>query len=173
MIKVFKLIFIFLVIGFFAWKLHCSMPRLIQWIQGLGAYAFIGFFIFYCFSILLFVPIEPIVLASGALFGFYYGFLITLFCAVVSAAMAFIISRSLGFSWFPGNKKKLLVQWGERFESLGWKSLALSRLIPFLPCSIVNYGYGLTNMNLWVYTITNFIFFIPYKLSITYIGSYL
>ncbi len=133
----------------------------------------IGCISLYCFSILLFLPIEPIALASGALFGFYYAFLITLFCAVVSAAIAFMISRYFGFSWLPCGKNRLLVQWLEHLESFGWKSLAVSRLTPFLPCSIVNYGYGLTNMSLSVYTITNLIFFIPYKLIITYIGSYL
>lgn len=158
MIKWLRLVSIFIVIGFSAWELHSYMPTLIQWAQGLGAYAFIGFFMLYCFAILLFLPIEPIVLASGAMFGFYYGFLITLFCAVVSASIAFMVSRYFGFSWLPGGKNRLLTQWLNRLESFGWKSLAISRLTPFLPCSIVNYGYGLTNMRLFVYTTTNLIF---------------
>ena len=173
MIKWLKLVFIFIAIGFSAWKLHSYLPMLTLWVQGLGAYAFIGFFIVYCFAILLFLPIEPIALASGAIFGFYYGFLISLFCAVVSASIAFLISRYLGSYWLPYNKNRLISQYLERFESFGWKSLAVSRLIPFLPCTIVNYGYGLTNIRLFVYTITNFIFFIPYKLIITYTGSHL
>ncbi|CAM3010510.1 putative integral inner membrane protein [Legionella steigerwaltii] len=173
MTKWLRSVFIFTVISFFIWELHCHMPILIQGVQELGTYSFIGFFILYCFTMLLFLPIEPIVLASGAMFGFYYGFLIALFCAVVSAAIAFIISRYLGLYWLPRGKNKLLAQWLERLESFGWKSLAVARLTPFLPCSIVNYGYGLTNIRLFVYTITNLIFFIPYKLIITYIGSHL
>ena len=73
----------------------------------------------------------------------------------------------------PFAKSRLLVQWHKRIESFGWKSLAISRLTPFLPCSIISYGYGLTNMNLFIYTVTNLIFFIPYKLLITFIGSHL
>lgn len=173
MIAVLRLVFIFIAVVFFSWELHSYMPMLIQWIQGLGIYALVGFFMLYCFAILLFLPIEPIVLASGAMFGFYYGFLITLFCAVVSASIAFMISRYFGFAWLPDNKNILLAKWLNRLESFGWKSLAISRLTPFLPCSIVNYGYGLTNMRLFVYTTTNLIFFIPYKLIITYMGSHL
>lgn len=173
MIKWMRIVFIVTVLVFFIWKLHGYIPMFIQRVQGLGSYAFIGFFMLYCFTILLFLPIEPIVLASGAIFGFYYGFLITLFCAVVSAALAFTISRYLGFSWLPCSKNKLLVQWLKQLNSLGWKSLAVARLTPFLPCSLVNYGYGLTNMRLFVYTITNLIFFVPNKLIITYIGSHL
>lgn len=168
-----RFILIFVTIGLLACMLHSAMPMLIQWVQGLGAYAFIGFFVLYCFTVLLFLPIEPIVLASGAIFGFYYGFLITLFCAVVSASMAFMISRYFGFSWLPSSKNRLLAKWLNQLESFGWKALAVSRLTPFLPCSMVNYGYGLTNMTLFVYTLTNLIFFIPYKLIITYIGSQL
>lgn len=168
-----RFVFIFTTIGLLSWALHSSMPMLIQWVKGLGAYAYIGFFVLYCFAVLLFLPIEPIILASGAMFGFYYGFLITLFCAVVSASMAFMISRYFGFSWIPSSKNRLLAKWLNQLESFGWKALAVSRLTPFLPCSMVNYGYGLTNMSLFVYTITNIIFFIPYKLIITYIGSHL
>lgn len=168
-----RFIFIFSTISLLAWELHRFMPMLIQWAQELGSYAFIGFFVLYCFAVLLFLPIEPIVIASGALFGFYYGFLITLFCAVVSASMAFIISRYFGFSWFPSSKNKLITRWFNQLESFGWKALAVARLTPFLPCSMVSYGYGLTNIRLVVYTITNLIFFIPYKLIMTYIGSHL
>jgi uncharacterized membrane protein YdjX (TVP38/TMEM64 family) len=164
---------IFSAIGLSAWELHSHMAMLIQWVQGLGTYVFIGFFLLYCFTVLFFLPIEPIVLASGALFGFYYGFLINLFCAVVSAAIAFMFSRYLSVFWISAQKKGRLIQWIERLESYGWKSLAISRLTPFLPCAIVNYGYGLTNIRLLVYTITNLIFFIPYKLIVTYIGSHL
>ena len=171
--KAIKLFFIFIVIIVSTWKLPHYLPLLTLWIQELGAYAFIGFLILYCFAILLFVPIEPIALASGSLFGFYYGFLTSLFCAVVSANIAFMISRYFGSHYLPYNKNKLIFQYLERFESFGWRSLALSRLLPFLPCTIVNYGYGLTNMRLFVYTLTNFIFFIPYKLVITYAGAQL
>lgn len=166
-----RFFFILIALVCFSWALHAHMPMLIQWVQRLGVSAWIGFFILYCIAILLFLPIEPLVLVSGALFGFYYGFIITLLSAVASASMAFMISRKLGLSWFPYGKNRL-AQGLERLESLGWKSLAVSRLTPFLPCSLVNYGYGLTKINFFVYTITNFIFFIPYKLIMAYAGAH-
>ncbi|MFZ4077148.1 MAG: TVP38/TMEM64 family protein [Legionellaceae bacterium] len=171
MMRWFRFSSILIALVFFSWALHAHMPMLIQWVQQLGVAAWIGFFILYCIAILLFLPIEPLVLASGALFGFYYGFLITLWSAVASASMAFMISRKVGLAWFPYGKNRLN-QGLARLESLGWKSLAVSRLTPFLPCSLVNYGYGLTKINPFVYTITNLIFFIPYKLIVAYVGSY-
>lgn len=169
----FRFAFNLIAVGFLSWELYRYMPTLIQWVQGLGAYAWIGFFVLYCFTILLFLPVEPIVLVSGAMFGFYDGFLIALVCAVVSASIAFMISRYFGFSWLPSSKNRLLIKWLSQLESFGWKALAVSRLTPFLPCAIINYGYGLTNMRLLVYTTINIIFFIPSKLIITYIGSHL
>lgn len=171
--KWFRTAFIFIVIGFAVWELHIHMTVLIQWARGLGGYAVIGFFMLYCFTVLFFLPIEPIALASGAIFGFYYGFFINLFCAVVSAVFAFLLSRYIGIVWISCHKKGCLIQWLDRLESFGWKSLAVSRLTPFLPCAIVNYGYGLTNIRLFVYTLTNILFFIPYKIIVTYIGSHL
>ena len=171
MLKYIKLVLIFIMIFGLAWELHVYMPILIQWVRELGAYAFIGFFILYCVTILLFVPIEPIVFASGAIFGFCSGFLISLFCGVVSSAMAFIISRHFGCHWLPHKKNKTIMHWIDSLESFGWKSLAVSRLTPFLPCSLVNYGYGLTKIRLLVYNVTNLVFFIPYKLLLTYFGS--
>jgi uncharacterized membrane protein YdjX (TVP38/TMEM64 family) len=149
------------------------MPSLIQWNHDLGGYAVIGFFMLYCFTALLFLPVEPIVLAVGAVFGFYYGLLINLFCAMVSATIAFMLSRMLGIDWLSGRKKGYLTHLLKNFNLFGWKSLAVSRMTPFLPCAIVNYGYGLTQMRLFVYTIINFIFFIPYKLIVTYMGAHL
>jgi len=158
---------------FAALALHKYVPALTIWLQTLGSGAFIGFFILYCLSSLLFIPIEPLALAAGSLFGFYYGFLICLLSAVISASIAFMMSRYLGFPSFLGSQNKLLIKQQKIFSNLGWKSLAVSRLTPFLPCSIVNYGYGLTNITLLSYTITNLIFFIPYKLIIAYTGAHL
>ena len=171
-VKWLQFVLTLLAIGLLAWELHVCMPALIQWVQNLGIYTWIGFFLLYCVAVLLFLPIEPVVFASGAMFEFYYGFLITLFCAVVSSSIAFMISRYFGFSWLPNRKNQLLTKWLEQVDSYGWKALAVSRLTP-LPCAVVNYGYGLTSMRLSVYTLTNLIFFIPYKLIMTYVGSHL
>jgi uncharacterized membrane protein YdjX (TVP38/TMEM64 family) len=173
MSKRIQTIFTLILIGLTLWQLHAHMPSLIQWSRELGGYAIIGFFMLYCFTALLFLPVEPVVLAVGAVFGFYYGLLINLFCAMISATIAFMLSRMLGSNWLSDCKKKWLTRIMENFNSLGWKSLAVSRMTPFLPCAIVSYGYGLTQMRLLVYTIINFIFFTPYKLMVTYIGSHL
>ncbi|RUR08917.1 TVP38/TMEM64 family protein [Legionella sp. km772] len=172
-IKWLKQALILIVLAWLTWELHSYRPFLIELIPGLGVYAFFSFFLLYCLSALVFLPIEPLVLLSGGLFGFYYGFLINLLSAVVSAVIAFMLSRRYGLSFITNSKQGRLIQWLERLETLGWKSLALSRLMPFLPCAVVNYGYGLTRMNLFVYTLTNIVFFIPYKLVLSYVGAHL
>lgn len=168
-----KLIFVMAMIVIFATQLHQHLPEWIASIRALGHYAVLGFFILYCLAILFFLPVAPIILAGGAIFGFYYGFLINLFCAVISAFFSFLISRYVGLTWLSPRKQAELSRWFSRFQSLGWRSLATARVTPFLPCSIINYAFGLTRIKISTYNLTNLIFFIPYKLIATYIGAHL
>ncbi len=168
-----KLLFVIAVIVILIAQLHQHLPEWTASVRQLGQYAILGFFTLYCLAILFFLPVAPIVLAGGAIFGFYYGFLINLFCAVISALFSFLISRYFGLNWMSPRKQTKLFHWISRFQSLGWRSLATARVTPFLPCSIVNYAYGLTHIKISTYNLTNLIFFIPYKLIATYIGAHL
>lgn len=168
--KWFRSIFFLLAIFLFAWQLYHNLPILTQWLHGLGIYAFIGFFMLYCVAVLLFVPIEPLAVASGVLFGLLYGFVLSLFSAVVSASLAFLISRYFGENRFT-SKHLLIRQYLKRVNTLGWKTLAIARLTPFLPCAVVNYAYGMTRMKLSIFTLTNVVFFAPYKFLMTYTGA--
>ncbi|HHT0593471.1 TPA: TVP38/TMEM64 family protein [Legionella anisa] len=154
-----------------AWFFQHELPTLIHWLRTLGYPAFIGFCLLYCFASLLFLPNLPIILAAGALFGFYWGLALNLLSALLSAVIAFMISRHVGLSWLSVKKRKQLDSWLGRLDSYGWKSLALCRLVPFLPCAIVNYGYGFTQIKASVFIVTSFIFLIPLKVVETYCGS--
>ncbi|KTD11062.1 putative integral inner membrane protein [Legionella gratiana] len=152
------------------WFFQSQIPVLINWLRTLGYPAIIGFCFLYCFVSLLFLPIMPLMLASGALFGFYWGLVLNLFSALLSATIAFMISRHIGLGWLSAKKRQQLDNWIKRLDSYGWKSLALCRLTPFIPCAIVNYGYGFTRIKTSVFIITSFIFFIPLLVVETYCG---
>ncbi|HHF7367669.1 TPA: VTT domain-containing protein [Legionella bozemanae] len=153
-----------------AWFFQHEIPTLIHWLRSLGYLAVIGFCLLYCFASLLFLPNLPIILAAGALFGFYWGLVLNLLSALLSAVIAFMISRHVGLAWLSGKKKQQLDGWLRHIDSYGWKSLALCRLVPFLPCAMINYGYGFTQIKTSVFILTSFIFFIPLKVVETYCG---
>ena len=153
------------------WYFQQQVPDLIQTISSWGYVSILGFGALYCLTALLCLPVMPIILAAGAIYGFYWGFVINLFSATLSASLAFLVSRHMGIDWIPGIDQQRIAAWSSRVESLGWKSLALCLLTPFIPCAIVNYGYGFTRIKLLTYILTSFIFFIPYKFVVTYLGN--
>lgn len=118
----------------------------------------------------MFLPNLPIILAAGALYGFYWGLVLNLLSAILSAVIAFMMSRHVRLACLSVKKRQQLDGWLRRLDSYGWKSLALCRLVPFLPCAIVNYGYGFTQIKASIFIVTSFIFFIPLKVVETYCG---
>ncbi|MCH9756194.1 MAG: VTT domain-containing protein [Gammaproteobacteria bacterium] len=148
---------------------HAEIPALIYWIQGLGPIAPILFILLYCVSTLLFLPSLPFVLAAGAFFGPIFGSLLSVFGATTSAVCAFLISRHLGTHWLSSRQNTSIYDFIKHIKYQGWKSVALLRLTP-TPFSLVNYGFGLTQIKLRLYTLTTFFFLIPYKVIITYFG---
>ncbi|WP_133133932.1 VTT domain-containing protein [Legionella parisiensis] len=100
-----------------AWFFQHEIPALIHWLRSFGPLAVIGFFLLYCFASLLFLPNLPIILAAGALFGFYWGLVLNLLSALLSAVIAFMISRHVGLAWLSGKKKQQLDGWLKRVDS--------------------------------------------------------
>lgn len=152
-----------------AFVVHAKIPQLSHQVQNLGALAPIFFMLVFCLSGLLCLPTMPFVLAGGALFGPIFGTLLSLLSATTSAICAFLISRHLGTSWLSSCKNTSIQHLIKHIKSPSWKSVALLRLIP-APFSLVNYGFGLTQIKLRSYTLTTFLFLIPYKVMITYCG---
>ena len=168
--KLFQIL-IFAVLLTLAFTFRSKIPLLLSWVEGLGYIAPLLFILLFSLSTLLFLPTIPFVLAGGALFGPVIGTLINLLGATLGAAGAFLISRHLGTAWLPSKKSAHLHRLTHRIEHHGWKSVALLRLTP-APFSLVNYGFGLTEINFRLYALTTFIFLIPYKIIATYCGYF-
>tara|TARA_B100000212_G_scaffold160639_1_gene120758 strand:- start:236 stop:832 length:597 start_codon:yes stop_codon:yes gene_type:complete len=114
--------------------------------SGLGIFFFI---VIYIFIVLLILPASWLSLAAGYLYGTYLGSIIVFISAFVGATISFFIAKRF-FS------KKLLVMIN-KFPKLsllenilqrgGLKLIILTRLSPLFPFSILNYFYGLNNIN--------------------------
>jgi uncharacterized membrane protein YdjX (TVP38/TMEM64 family) len=154
-----------------AWSLYRLSPLLITTFNTPGYIPLLGFCLLYCVSTLLFLPATPLILATGAIFGLYWGFVFNLINAILSAGLSFLISRYIGLHWLSETKSKQINAGLARIESYGWKSLALCRLTPFLPCAPVNYAFGLTSMRFSVFIAITLPFYMPLKWLETYIGA--
>ncbi|HEY5337621.1 MAG TPA: VTT domain-containing protein [Rhizomicrobium sp.] len=95
---------------------------------------------------LLFVPRTVLGIAAGLLFGLAWGFVWAIIGAMAGAAAGFAFVRWMGVAGTldtsPGVGKLV-----ERAEQGGWRAVAIARLIPGPPHSVINTLLALTNLS--------------------------
>ncbi len=157
-------------IALFAYLFQYNAPDIINWINTLGWLAPLFFILLYCLATLLFFPTTALTLTGGALFGPIYGTLINLLGATLGATCAFFISRHLIFNWLAAKKNHRINALTASVERRGWQLVALLRLVPIIPFSLVNYCSGATRIKFSHYLIATVIFLIPTEIVFTYCG---
>ncbi|WP_133128934.1 TVP38/TMEM64 family protein [Legionella nagasakiensis] len=147
-----------------------NIPIIIHWIDKLGFIAPLIFLLLYCFATLSFLPTMVLTLAGGILFGPILGTLFNLIGATLGASCAFFISRHFAFDWLANKQNKPINKLITGVERWGWQFIALLRIVPIVPFSLVNYGLGLTRIKFSHYFMTTIIFLIPTEIVSTYCG---
>lgn len=158
------------VIAISAYSFQHYAPAIINWINTLGILAPIFFLLLYCFASILFVPTMALTLAGGALFGPVVGTLVNLFGAIIGATGAFCISRYMIFDWVATKQNVRVRNLIAGVERQGWHFVAILRLMPMVPFSLVNYGLGVTRIKFSHYLIATSVFLIPAEIVFTYCG---
>ncbi len=125
-------------------------------------YAPIIYIIVYSLAPVFFIPPSPFGLIAGILFGSFWGIVYSLIGTVIGATICFFLAKYFLGNWI---KSRIL---DSRFEHLyhevkknGWKIVAITRLIPLFPYNLLNYMFGLTEINFLHYIAASFIFSIP------------
>lgn len=143
----------------------------IAWIEGLGAWAPLVFMIGYAVATVAFVPGSVLTLASGALFGLFWGTVYAWTGATVGAGAAFLIARYVARGWverkIEGNPT--FSHLDESIEKDGGKIVALLRLAPVFPFVLLNYALGLTKVRFLHYMVASFAM-LPGTLLYVYYG---
>lgn len=99
---------------------------------------------------MLFVPLTPVSIAAGYLFGPNLGLPIALASALLSSVIPFLLARSLGFHFVESliqNRFKLLERYSKTIEKHGFLTVLFFRIVPLLPHMVVNLGFGLTRVS--------------------------
>ncbi len=146
------------------------MSNLDSLLSSLGPWAPLVFVLLYCVAPMLFIPGTAMTLAGGLLFGLQWGFLYSLVGNTIGASLAFLTGRYIARDWTMKHSHEMLIKVKQSIEKDGWRYVALTRLIPVFPYSILNYAFGLTNISLLTFALTSFIFLIPGTLAYSYIG---
>lgn len=99
-------------------------------------------------TLLALFPVVPFALIAGVntlIFGWIGGFLLSLSGSLIGASLGFWLARTLGQEWAQPKIGKL-GKWGTLLEGNNFSIVLISRLIPVLPSSAVNYAAGLSMM---------------------------
>jgi uncharacterized membrane protein YdjX (TVP38/TMEM64 family) len=141
----------------------------------IAAYGLWGPMVYLSFWLLvtgMFMPVTPLVLAGGVLFGPFWGEIYVLIGATAGATLSFLVGRYLAREWVAGKLAAArLMALDEKVARQGWKIVALSRVIPILPFPLVNSAFGLTRVSLTSFAVATFFGLFPVTMAYVYFSD--
>ena len=149
------------------------MGQFNEWVESLGVWGPTVFIFGYLIFTIFLIPGSALTIGAGAIFGLGWGALYTTIGANLGANAAFLIGR-----YVARRKIEAKVKGNQKFAAIddavgkeGTKIVALTRLAPVFPFTLLNYAYGLTQVKWSSYAIATFFGMMPGTLLYVYIGT--
>jgi uncharacterized membrane protein YdjX (TVP38/TMEM64 family) len=140
-----------------------KLDDLQAWIRSLGIWGPVAFFFIYIGAVIATIPGTIFGVIAGPLFGSVIGVILISICSTVGASITFLIARYFArdavAQWL--SKKDRLRKLDEMIETHGVIMVALTRLIPLFPFTLLNYGFGLTKVSFKTYVFWSWLCMIP------------
>jgi phospholipase D1/2 len=134
----------------------------------LGVGAVLGAF---CLATLLFVPINFVIAATGALFGPLLGLLYALAGALLAAGLSFAVGRALGRRWVRRLASRRINAVNKRLNQHGLLAMTVLRLLPIAPFTVVNLVAGASEIRTRHYLLGSLFGMAPGVVLITLFGD--
>jgi uncharacterized membrane protein YdjX (TVP38/TMEM64 family) len=149
-----------------------TVERIEEFVAGFGSFAPLAYIVLLALSIIISqIPNIPLAIASGMLFGTFWGGIYSMIGGMLGAVACFSIARLLGIAFI----RKIIGKIPCFTEQCKEKHLALlvflSRLLPFFSFDLVSYCAGLTNIKAGTFLIATFLGMIPMTFLFTYLGG--
>ncbi len=152
---------------------QAALERATLWIESLGWWAPTAFVALYTLCTLLLVPRTVLTVAAGFLFGFGWGAILALLSINLGANLAFLSGRHFARAAVERRARN-----HARFLALdravgrdGWRLVALVRLTPVFPYSLINYAFGLTQVAWIQFACGSFLGMLPGTLLLVALGT--
>ncbi len=146
-----------------AFGLGARLDDLRAWILELGAWGPVVFIALYAIAVVAAVPASVLTIAAGAMFGSVIGVASVSVASTLGAALAFAVAR-----WFARDSVTRWLGGKERFAKLdrmtaehGAIMVAITRLVPIFPFTLLNYGFGLTGVRFGTYVLWSWLCMLP------------
>lgn len=128
-----------------------------EFFEGLGVFGIVAYALTMAIAGMASLPLSPLAVTGGLVFGFGKGFLTVQLGTALSAAVNFLVSRHVARGYvqdkLAGNAKFKAIDAAVGRE--GWKIVAILRFVP-MPFGLVNYAFGLTAVRFWPYILASF-----------------
>ncbi len=150
-----------------------SIETVREYIAGYGLFApFISAILMIFQSVIAPLPAFLITIANGALFGFWWGMLLSWSSAMLGAALCFYIARFLGAKHVARIVSQPVVNKTDQFiQKYGNYAILIARLIPYIPFDVVSYAVGLTRIRFIGFWLATGIGQLPATAVYTYLGN--
>jgi uncharacterized membrane protein YdjX (TVP38/TMEM64 family) len=140
-------------------------------IEKMGIFAPLAFILLYTLAPVIFIPITPLSIAGGALFGQYWGTLFSVCGATLGASVSFLVSRYVLKEYVSAKTPSQLVLIQNSLEQQGWKFVCFARIMPFIPFNLQNYFFGVSKIRFVTFVWASAVSLIPGTFLYVYIGS--
>ena len=120
---------------------------------------------------LLFVPRTLLAIVAGLLFGIWWGTAWAALGSLLGAAAGFLVARYINSGLIDLESDPRIGAFLDRVERGGWRVVALVRLAPILPHSLVNYALGLTRLPLSAYAVGSLLGQLPLTVACVNLGA--
>lgn len=117
------------------------------------------------------IPITPLALAAGFIFGAGLGAAYLMAASLIGAALSFTIARFLGRSLLEKYLKGRAGDIDKKVEKNGFKTVFFLRIVPVIPFGIFNYLCGITKINFKDYFMATFLGLIPSVFIVSFFGD--
>ena len=139
------------------------LGELREWILSLGALGPLVYILIYTVAVVLAIPGSIITIMAGILFSSVLGVATVSVGSTLGASLAFLVSRHVAreaiVQRFSENKK--FHHLDQLTKEHGAIIVAITRLAPFFPFNLLNYGFGLTHVPFWTYVFWSWLCMLP------------
>ncbi|WP_283190911.1 TVP38/TMEM64 family protein [Pseudomonas sp. PMCC200344] len=150
-----------------------QVASLIDVLRAYGSYGAILFATLYLLATLAFMPASPLTAIAGFLYGPLWGTLLVLPVAVVSATLAFFITRYMAGPWARRylDRKPRLAAVDQAVARDGFRIVLLLRLSSIVPFAPLSYTLGASSMRGHSFALASLLGLLPGTFLYAYLGS--
>lgn len=151
-----------LLLLFVSRQLHLTdLESVKAFILSFGALAPLIYIIMFTLIPLTLFPDAVLAIASGTIFGVFWGTVYTMIGALCGASLSFFIARFLGREWVMKLVRHKAEWFDEGVEKQGFLIILIMRLVPLIPFDIISYGAGLSKIKYSDFMIGSMLGIIP------------